>query len=75
MSARVVLPARALMAPSTCSETSLLPEQVVKGAAVMHLVRIVEKPASLPPMEKVTRLVEEFRWLSWAGSFQEVLGL
>jgi len=25
-------------------------------------------------MEKVTRLVEAFRWLSWAGSFQEVLG-
>ena len=41
----------------------------------MHLEKSVEKPASLPPMEKVTRLVEEFRWLSWAGSFQEVLGL
>ena len=57
------------MAPSTCSETSLLLEQLVKGAAVTHLEKSVEKPASLPPMEKVTRAVEEFRWLSWAASF------
>ena len=62
------------MAPSTCPETSLSLEQLEKGATVTHLEKMVEKPASLPPMEKVTRPVVAFRRSSWAGSFQEVLG-
>ena len=61
------------MAPSTRSETSLLPEQLEKGAAVTHLAKMLENPASLPPMEKVTRPMEEPRWSSWAGSLPGVL--
>ena len=49
------------MVESTWSVISLLLEQLEKGAAVTHLEKMVAKPASLPPMEKVTRPVEALR--------------
>ena len=43
------------------STWSVLLEQLEKGAAVTHLEKMVAKPASLPPMENVTSLVEASR--------------
>ena len=60
------------MVESTGSVPSLSLLQLEKGGWVAHSERILAKPASLPPMEKVTRPVVAFRWSSWAGSFQGV---
>ena len=49
------------MVESTGSVSSLSLLQLEKGGWVTHSERILAKPASLPPMEKVTRPVEASR--------------